>query len=592
MELVQSIKNRLAHRKGTYSANLAELIGLCVNQTNLAEILDSIEKGYKPNKKVMDLPEQSTINYFNKILLEETERQFTHNERPFIELLMNAIDAKPENTEKNKEYVVSMEATNKEIKISDQGTGMDLETLLTTLLIPFNSEKDSLEDLGRFGVGFFSALRYCIEDSNRTIVIHTGDGKKGYEMEIGASGDISTLETKIKKMKHPVQGTEVSISRKESNSNDKLFSYSFLNDFEEYLLENFDFFDSSRAKINLNFRGRQYSINNRESIQETPPLLRVDLPVLLETGEENIEQKIRLKVDLGKENGTIRYYSQGIFIKEEPGFEGHSVKIDFPSAVKVVEGRDELKCDDNFYKVIGAVQNYLISLLEERTFWELPVYEKNYKQIMELVPTIMDVAEQDEDDYANFAERLINTFIKKYEKHPVILYSAEKNQIFSEKDLMELTSFFPSKERKELFITNNPHAYEFYTEHGMKSFYEFMQENTNVVYESKNLAELKKQAKEMGLNISVLRDIAPKNKRIIYKVVSLENNEFGYYPFCSTISPGHEQMDIYINLNHPRLKTKSGYLQRYASRLQWLECFTTSGKSIEDKILSGVHTDD
>lgn len=103
--------------------------------------------------------------------------QSTEVNRSLIELTCNAIDA---NTEGENRVEVSI--NNSGYSVRDHGTGMNPYVILEKLMIPKVSGKTGKETIGRFGVGFYTALSH-LKKKNDVVRIETHDGKIGHVIE-------------------------------------------------------------------------------------------------------------------------------------------------------------------------------------------------------------------------------------------------------------------------------------------------------------------------------------------------------------------------------------------------------------------------
>ncbi len=91
-------------------------------------------------------------------------KQNADSKRSIVELTSNALDAQ----------ATQVRVTIKEgsYQIDDNGCGMTLEAIFYYLLTPKNSNKLQMaESIGRFGVGFFTALAHLIDDESEVQVI-------------------------------------------------------------------------------------------------------------------------------------------------------------------------------------------------------------------------------------------------------------------------------------------------------------------------------------------------------------------------------------------------------------------------------------
>ncbi len=328
---------------------LIEMINIALNRDTLEQMVTAVEKS-KPLKEVR--PESAESNtYLTKILREEVQKQFSEKYRPLVELILNGVDARPR--DHRGAYVVQVKISDNIFEVSDNGKGMSLSKILDTLIVPFNSDKDALADIGRFGVGFFSDLQYCLQRPGKAkVTVRTGDSKSSYELKVYARGErVEDLQCSLGKIRSTTKGTYVSVSGipfKEQEISWYLSSY-------------LQFFDPRRAIIVVN--GKPINVGKHRS-----PLYTVyTVPVELNHKGETVTQEVRIGIDLvgrNKTEGDINYYSQGVFVQGQE-FKFGRIDIDFPSAVPLVEGRDELKRDRNFYQCFQQIALALVQYAQD-----------------------------------------------------------------------------------------------------------------------------------------------------------------------------------------------------------------------------------
>ncbi|MBU3760044.1 MAG: hypothetical protein FGM27_08995 [Candidatus Omnitrophica bacterium] len=102
---------------------------------------------------------------------------FSEEHRPLIEIVANAIDASTASGSVPRDIDVHLSSEG--FEVIDTGTGMNLETVLTKLLIPMISGQEGIAGKhGRFGVGFFSVLNYLKTPQDR-LIVQTSQGQGG-----------------------------------------------------------------------------------------------------------------------------------------------------------------------------------------------------------------------------------------------------------------------------------------------------------------------------------------------------------------------------------------------------------------------------
>ena len=379
---------------------LADIIGLALNKITYKKLLERI----KQDQTIDDLNpianSELAKGHREKILREEIDKQFSHDYRPIIELILNSIDAKP--MDYKGDYFIDINLNGKKVEISDSGEGMDIEKILTTLLIPFSSDRDPKKNIGRFGVGFFSSLGYCTANPGSVnLSLTTTKDKSKYIIDFRAKDEnVKSLLCSISKGTGTGKGTKVRVKFPHNRKKLKKYITSYLN-----------FFDPERAKIKVNNKIINEPKNNQH-IKEY--LIKGNLGESSCTGcrikLEKIEERPvipsilkRFKKFKSKTNMSI--YSQGVLVNSAY-FPDYNIKIDLPSNILLVEGRDEFKRDKNYLKLFKDIIGDIC---------------KNNKKI---------VSEFDPDfDINDFLTNLIHfSVLNSYDFHKVIIEIITKNK--------------------------------------------------------------------------------------------------------------------------------------------------------------------
>lgn len=347
---------------------LLEFISLGLNKNTLEQVVTAVEKG-KSIKSIK--PESQEANaYLAKILREEVQKQFSEEHRPLVELILNGVDAKPENC--GQIYVVDVNVGKHNFSVTDNGKGMNLERVMDTLIIPFSSDKEELRDIGRFGIGFFSDLQYCLQRPNRAkVVVNTSDGMGSYELSVHSKGsNVEDLICSLKKVKSKHTGTTVNVEGINLDKDETC----------KYLTNYLGFFDPRRAIIRIN--GSPVNLMRKKS----PAYDEYSIPVELEHRGDPVTQDVRVGIDVlsEQEDSKISLYSQGVLIRDYDLRYGH-LDIDFPSAVPLVEGRDELKFGPAYKKCLEESIKAIIKYGEdhEDNIWTL-------MNLREMIPALVD----------------------------------------------------------------------------------------------------------------------------------------------------------------------------------------------------------
>lgn len=325
---------------GPCQKSLPDLIGIIFHRDTYSQLIDHVSKGKTLDDIAPIANDEAARIHRGKILHEEIEMQFSHAYRPVIELILNSADARSQ--EHDGPYVIETRANGRHITIEDQGKGMGLEHILTTLVVPFKSDKDALKDIGRFGIGFFSSLNYCLRHPKKgKVSITTTDGDAAYTLSFcSATGDIEDLMTTFTTSRRK-KGTKVDI--RYPHKKKELVSY---------VARQLGFFDDERAKICMNRKELNASGSNPSERRSKPYLGNMEIPRKgEEIGIDTGDARVRIT---SADEGEVRLYSQGVFVRSAKG-DMHRIDIDFPAHVSLVEGRDDFKNDTRYEQAYESI---------------------------------------------------------------------------------------------------------------------------------------------------------------------------------------------------------------------------------------------
>ncbi len=332
----------------TYDFLLTDWISIGLHKDNLNLVASAIRE----DKPLDDFAVNNVQNrpYLEKILREEVTKQFSNNAQPLVQVIANSLDARPQ--EQEGEYTIKVSLKWRKFKLTDKGNGMGLEDILNLLIIPFSSNKNRFEDIGRHGVGFLSMFNYCLSNSNVNIVVETRNGSEGYEVNFySENGKVEGLRMRLKKlMMNNPKGTKIEIKRKEFDK-DAIFIY---------LVGHFRGIPSYKARIMI----------NRVFVNDDKENKWYSVPVELDMQNKKITQRVgvRFRSLNSKEEGhslisNISLTSQGVLVKQSAQQFMYAPTISFPPAIQVVEGRDAFKMDENYRKcvekIFSAIELYI-----------------------------------------------------------------------------------------------------------------------------------------------------------------------------------------------------------------------------------------
>jgi hypothetical protein len=233
------------------------------------------------------------------------------------------------------------------VEVTDRGTGMDLTTILSRLLVPFVTDKQAGVDVGRFGVGFFSVLGLACGgahgDAGASVELSTGDGKTGWSLRVrpSRSGAAADLHCELSRIE-PRRGTSVHLDGT-CLPPDAL---------RAYLRETLHFFPARRALLRVDGE----PINDGSAVaggRLFTDLASVGPPPLL--ARFHLGGK---PLATGVATGS---YHAGVKVESCLAISELAL-VDFPSAVELTEGRDALKPGPAFASVAAAFHRRLVRL--------------------------------------------------------------------------------------------------------------------------------------------------------------------------------------------------------------------------------------
>ncbi len=514
---------------------LVDIIGLALNRVTYKKLLERI----KQDQTIDDLNpianSELAKGHREKILREEINKQFSHDYRPIIELILNGIDAKPRDYKGD--YFVNINLNKKKVEIWDSGEGMDIEKILTTLLIPFSSNRDPEKNIGRFGVGFFSSLGYCTANPGSVnLSLTTTKDKSKYIIDFKAKDEnVKSLLCSISKGIGTRKGTRVRVK----------FPYN-IKKLKRYITSYLNFFDPERAKIKINNKIINEPKNNPH-IKEY--LIKGNSGESSCTGcrikLEKIEERpiIPLVWKKFKSKTNISFYSQGILINSAY-FPNYNIKIDFPSDILLVEGRDEFKRDENYLKLLKDMIGYIC---------------KNNKKIVSEFDPAFDISDllvnlthSSVLNNYNFYEAIIETIAKNKD------YLFEKGTyIIKDCDMMEryidTIDFFGKEIKPFIYTPKSVRSYSFWSEI-LPGFDELIKSKTKKAKIS--LQELLESSPGLGLiNKEIdIRYGMGGNENL--NLLTLDSKEETKSTFIGSFE------NLYLNANHPLL-TKDDFFAKY-----------------------------
>lgn len=344
-----------------YDFLLVQWIASCLNRERLDDLIAKITKD-----EPIETLASANHPLLPKILKEVITKQFSQPDRPVVEIILNAVDAGPGGDEPS---TVHVRAKYNRVEVLDHGKSMDLKEILSVLILPFGTEKNkdpSRTYIGRFGIGFFSALNYCVQNPQKgTVIVRTNMNRQAYELRFHATGnDTATLRLQLQK-RRPKGGSGTSVTIR------KYFDKSQL---EYYVRAEVRSIPPPLAQIYFNGRRLNESMGDWRSASTR---------LTDDAGREfvqtvSVEQILESKIVLT---------SMGVRVKEFNVPAGHGLRILFPSLVNVVTDRGDFVQDANYYKGVAAAFIALKQMIQISLSRESGLL--NRQDYIELLPSLV-----------------------------------------------------------------------------------------------------------------------------------------------------------------------------------------------------------
>jgi len=276
-------------------------------------------------------------------------------------------------------------------------------------------------------------------------------------------------------------------------------------------------------------------------------------------GEEK-EQEARLAIfhkgDFERKTRDIKYYSQGVFVLSDESLDG-ALKIDFPSAVEVVEGRDELKYNENFSRVMDVVWDKVLD------------YCRDHKSPKDLK------ALQNLTYFFNYSagNRMRNKLSFKDLFFPNISYAMAS---YGE-EYRSTLAFFGDSIGTEIYSEPNWTRQQLWSPEflGFKDLVERETELTKRVTKEELVNPTDESTPKL-YNVDVLRNDYE------YSLVQLKRFQGGNSPFLYA-----NNGTVCVNTNHPYFRTEGGFTSKYGLTASLEMALGSGERQIEEKLIQG-----
>ena len=496
---------------------LVDIVGLALNKKTYHELMKRIQNGTSLDDLNPVANSELARHHRTKILREESTKQFSHEYRPVIELILNGVDAKPQGHQGD--YYIDVRVTGKVVGVHDRGKGMTLDNILTTLLIPFSSDKEAERDIGRFGVGFFSSLGYCLSNPGGVrLEVSTTKGGYNYKLRFGARSDnVEELVCQVERGIPFRTGTSIKLDFK----HDKRYLTKYI---QQYL----SFFDPNRAKIRVNG-----NIVNERDTKSKDVIYQV--PITFEDGQE---ASCRLSFERARKKGKNLLYSQGIFVNSKD-FPYYDIKIDIPSKVLLVEGRDDFKQDENYVAVFRAVVDYVCKHSRHITRDVGPEFD-----VKDFLINLVEASDLPKRHFYDVIQRNVNHL---FEEGTHIVKDYDKMERY-----IDALDFFGDGIRPRIYVPQTERVFRFWR-NILPGYFDLIRSNTKP--SDVQTAELLEASP--GIT-SVLDELSRISQSEGLHLVELRKPKHTHSPFIG------DEDNLYINVQHPVLKENS-FIARYMS---------------------------
>jgi len=370
-----------------YNGYLVDWISSVLKKDKLETIVSAIKNKDKISNIIADNFETNKL-YLAKILREEITKQFKGAYRPVVEVVLNSLDSREHSQTDHK---VDIKLGNKKIVVTDNGSGMGIEEILKFLIVPFNTEKEGINEIGRFGVGFFSLLSYCLMSSRIKVIVETSLKKEAYRITFYTKKVPGTIEHEISDIFMVIDP----IRRKTIGTTILVNHFYFTrNTLEHALISDLHTIPSYTSKISINGE----VINNRSNVKYYKENV-----VLTIRGNE-YKQAVSVGISTDDINRiVVTAHGVNVISKKIGTLFVKKIQINFPPAIRVVEGRDEFKIDDNYYLCIEAATKCLLRYLKDQQYSEHK-YRVYILDILSTVATCFGI--ENASDFPN-AEKII-----------------------------------------------------------------------------------------------------------------------------------------------------------------------------------------
>lgn len=344
---------------------------------------------FEPNHEVQRLLREEGRDVKDRFLQHAINNQSAEKYRSVIELVSNAIDSSV--MANNSNLNIAVELNSQGYTVIDNGIGMNPQVILEKLLIPTVSGKTGDGTIGRFGIGFYTALSHLKTDQDFVRVI-TNTGEQAYQL---------TFQKRVER------GRQISVSIQPLNNAPKGTKIEVkCADFEDekarkYLEETMKF--NTNAFIELSHNGKNSALNDLSKLE------KIEIPQTEEHSKTQILyslEKPLVKDEKGNAICEVSILVNGVTIETQK-IEGinlpEALTLNFPIESELPESRSELAVDKTS---ISASKLMIDSIINSQDLTE----ENKITLLNTLYPVIEELQSRNTDRKNDLINYLKNSF--------------------------------------------------------------------------------------------------------------------------------------------------------------------------------------
>ena len=334
------------------------------------DFYERIVNYFEPNLDAQNLLREKGRDVKDRFLANIINNQSPEKYRSIVELVSNAVDASITAENSNLNIKVNLEPNG--YTVIDNGIGMSPEIILSKLLIPTISGKSGDTTIGRFGVGFYTALSH-LQTNEDLVRVTTNAGEQAYSITFqkrAERGDRVCLN--IQSLDNAPKGTKIEVQATDFKAEKA----------KEYLEESLKF--NTNADISMNHCGVDYAVNNLSELK------RINIEATSEHSKTEILYSLNdNKSNLDNSACVVHLIVNGVTIEKQEITGTNlpkSLALNFPIESELAESRNELAVNDTVLSAAKLMVDSVIlaeDLTEERKITLLNAFYPVTKKIQD-----------------------------------------------------------------------------------------------------------------------------------------------------------------------------------------------------------------